>query len=849
MFNVHYTHINNFKSLDNALHYACCRYDLPNNLENVGVGSKVNTDQIHAYEVDYSSGWNGLAWKRLDDRYNTLFGSTYEVPIGNYQTYSQAYRIWIYGDSHLQYKNNFFGACCYPSPEDIVEDNYLDNFGNIRPEYYNKTYRDEQILLQKSSHSVLYNYQNCLSTLGEIVSVSYPNAIVTEYGDFSSPKLTYANNIDYPINKVTNDLKDLILSVVPPDMNGYPDFELYDFSAGTLLSLREIIPTHIVVNGLERCCELGIPCENSIKDLVNLCTDLGIRLVIVTDPFYQDINNYNCVEDILDKYVNSEFLFDLTDWMNIRDMGYSYYFDNVPLKYVENDFYNYLPDFAYNAIIRHVLDKWQLPVHRDRYFVSLVRQEIDETSYMDWFRSEQKGTFSNISSGQFLPKESKITNKNRENDSDWGGNGKQHHEGKYGKDDSFTLFMNNGEFVAIILHTDYDESLHAHEQFQANTNYEYLMQTDTASNNYSGRNLINVLPSRLYVTGAELYSNFERSGVKVPVYPTTGAPWFVMSNNNVEDYKFDWNAGDKVALIDFWLSFPNDRCCTISLRVRGNCDQLDNWQSISFGLFSTTQTANHVYPLYCAGGSLGISDDIYQYTPIRGSSPTSTVGNSYDLDFHNICLSHSNLLHPTKMNGSEVSNFKVLSSEGIWRNIFAHIQEASTVNYPNPVRTPDFAIKLEDVVFSTDDDHFLYPTGNIDTRWLDSSKYINSHGYNNFTGNNYYKTNYIFGNQLIPVCVALNSSIDLYESMFEGEIPGVYCTYDCDISSGEYISQDGTKYLVVPCGWDGRLYNYGSHFGVINDEWEADVVVRKYENITLKQRKNVILDKLVIRLR
>lgn len=853
MFSIHYKNINDFKSLDIAMHYACCRHAWTNLAEDISKGNKIITDQMETYNVDYADNTKGLAWKRVDDRFDTLYGSTYEVPLGDFQEHPESYRVWIYGDSHLQYTGNVFGVCGYPAPEDINIENYKTPLDEVAHNYYDSTYRNTQNMLETNEHSKVYvKSSNSLFTLADVVRASYPNATVTEYGDFTSPKPVYASSAECPIYKVWDDLHSAMESA-----NSLIGEISDEFTAEDLFEYRSLLPTHIVVSGIERCYELGIIYPSAIKSLVEECIDLGIRLVIVTDPFYSDTANYEYFEHMRDNAIYSDFLFDLSDWMSDRDRGYEYIFGDIPsgasYYQIRNKFYNYLPDFAYHAIMRNVFKKWEMPIHRDHYYVSLVYQDIKDNTYSDYFTNACYNMHSGNGSWCITP-EGKLSISNSENAISWSDKPPviQHHVGKYGYDQHPNLFMNTGSFIAVIIHTEYEDSLYAYRQFQANTNYEFLSQNDTASINYTNRPLINTLPVRLYLTGG---TTAERHGAHFPVYPCTGAPWFVMSTQNKSDYTYSWNTGDSVVMIDFWLSSPDSYNCTLSLRVRGHHERLDNWQSISFGMFSTTKTANHIHPLYCAGGSLGISNDIYVFTPITGGSKTYYSGNSYDLDFNNICLSNSNLLHPTVMGGSYVSNFKIMSSEGVWKNIFAHVQTTGVVPYPISGPPPDYATYLNSVRFSSNEisDQFLYPTGNIDTRNLISSKYVNVFGHNNITGRNYYNAGEVYGTQFIPVCVfysRLNwgSMVSDREFLSEGIIPGAYCTYDSDIGVGEYTAQDGKKYLVMPCGWEGRLYDYGHHFGVYNEEWEACDIVDNYENTTLMYKKNPISDRLVIRL-
>ena len=69
--------------------------------------------------------------------------------------------------------------------------------------------------------------------------------------------------------------------------------------------------------------------------------------------------------------------------------------------------------------------------------------------------------------------------------------------------------------------------------------------------------------------------------------------------------------------------------------------------------------------------------DIYDYFKDKldgkgGLIRKYLMGNVYDLDVHNICMSNSNLLHPTSFNGSVVSNFKIMLPSGLWASVFVN---------------------------------------------------------------------------------------------------------------------------------------------------------------------------------
>ena len=212
-------------------------------------------------------------------------------------------------------------------------------------------------------------------------------------------------------------------------------------------------------------------------------------------------------------------------------------------------------------------------------------------------------------------------------------------------------FKNNGALLAVGLHTDFDDELWMCEQSHVTCDEETRTQI-----NHS--NLVNnlVLHSGTNYYSTNSYVNF----------PGTGCPWFTISEKNISDYSVDTHG------IEYWFT-KDEYSATITIRIGGLGDKIPRWQSMSFGLLECVNDESFMFPLYVAGGSQGISQELF-VTGLTSYYPSPYAGNMYDLSMDNISLSNSYLLAPTKFNNSEISNFRVLTPEGIWRNVFAYKQ-------------------------------------------------------------------------------------------------------------------------------------------------------------------------------
>lgn len=796
MHSASFTSINSFEPIDWNIHYFVTRYKRGSYSSNVDIYHSSSVSHNPTYREVHSGGDNHICWRRLDDRLNTLYGSTYEVPLSNFNTFSDSIILWVYGDNHLQNAcNRSFRQYIIP----IEKQKVLPN--RVTPEYY------KYDLIEYGDIST----DEGLLTIMDIVSASYPSSTVVTSGNFST--LTFEADDDNNLQRLYDDLYS---------------------SIGTANQ-----PTHILFNGIERYVRsVGeISAKSKLHAILSLCLANDIRYVAVSDIFYSDYS-------LLSSLIPTNNYIDLADWFFERDTnpecraGFSFSTDKEAFDYLTaGNFSTVYSDVVYNYICDTALDKLFIPVHRDKYYVSFVNHNISGGSYDSYANGGIDGKSVKFAKGYGADKSKysdvKVVQEIPLIERWW--------LGKYGGLDSPNLFKDTGEFFAVIIHTGYSYKLWANQQFQANTCAEYTHQTGDSET-------INVLPFRKYLTGARLH---EDGSVQGACYPCTGAPWFVMNSNNKSAYNISYPDGDSNVIIDYWLTFPDNYSCTMSLKVRSpriETKLLNNWQSISFGKLSVTETQNYSFPLFCGGGSLGLVEDIYVYTPINGGPKRHYEGNTYTLDFNNFAMSNSNILHPTRLYGGTTSNFKVLSVEGEWKNIFAHEQPASVHRYPDPGPPPDYCIVLDPVVFRCTHKHNHLPNDH-DTRWLTSTKKVNTFGYNSELSRDYLKSTNLISTNFIPVHVYLNPYNDHLESMSYGTILGAYALYDLDAPIGEYRAEDGKEYLIMPCGWEGRLYDYKFRHSVINDIWESDVVVKEYESFILTQTKNLINDRLVIRIK
>lgn len=213
---------------------------------------------------------------------------------------------------------------------------------------------------------------------------------------------------------------------------------------------------------------------------------------------------------------------------------------------------------------------------------------------------------------------------------------------------------------------------------------------------------------------------------------------------------------------------------------------------------------SYLFPLYVGGGNQALSQDIYRFTPTRNDCPTYTAGNVYDLDVKNICLSNSNILHATKFNNADMSNFRIMSPSGEWIDIYNHTQATSIVQHPtcslNCTANVYSNILVSPVIGAGMGMETSFPHGNSFLHRIDT--YTIKEELNQYK----HSTN------LDRVVVGLKRTIKPETNGLMGVVPNLYSSWSLSAKAGEKEDK-GIEYLFVPNGWDGRLWYYPTYVG------------------------------------
>lgn len=394
-----------------------------------------------------------------------------------------------------------------------------------------------------------------------------------------------------------------------------------------------------------------------------------------------------------------------------------------------------------------------LKTFRPGYYASFQYRNITEGSYRAFFYTKHDVLSEEINKVE--------------------GVGKRSIRGK----DGIQAFNDTGEMIAVGLHMSYDRDLWMAEQ----GNITCEAEAD------DGANHMNLLPFWDFRAGMP-YKRLD-----IPEYPGTGCPWFTISNRNKSEYGID-----KDNKIRYYFSKSN-KCATIVFRIMDKSRiYTDCWQTIVFGCFKY-DTHSTVPPLYVAGGNQALVPDVWIYFP-----PDMHVnGLRYFLDMKNPCLSNSNLAYPTDFGFSHMSNFRVLGYDGKWRDVFSLNQTYTEYQYFGVCENPkQWGVPLN------------YPTyqgsGHSSHIHKNKTKYFEL--YHIVEPTYYTKKDRHLLKSNIEVSVMFSEGTD--EHNLHGNIVNCYMTPDFDKESG--IVVDGNdKYVLVPNGWDERLWHYDWYLGRI----------------------------------
>lgn len=392
------------------------------------------------------------------------------------------------------------------------------------------------------------------------------------------------------------------------------------------------------------------------------------------------------------------------------------------------------------------------------------------------------------------------------------GNTTYSHIGKYGSEE---IFSNSGEFLAFGMHTLYDSNLWMCEQGGITCETEA----------YNQINSMNLLKTRT-LTSISGGGTYEDALVSLPVFPGIGCPMLTISNKDKSDY----SVADRGINYYFTKSKYN---ATITIMIENQGVDNPLWQSMSFGVLDGVDAKSYKMPLYVAGGTTGLKQDVYSYVQYNAPTYTYMSGNIIDLSMHNICLSNSNICCPTKFNGANISNFKVLSPSGVWNNIYNGQQSTHIVVPPDQ---GDYPSKWDSIL----DDRTYLSDNTVNSLVYNSTNRIDTYCVSNKYDRNKAST------PLNPISVTLSSGRANEEIGIQGIIPNIYSIWSRSLSGG-VITLDSKQYLCVPCGWDNRLWKYDTHVGHY-DESDNESVRDYYDKLYNPLYSKYINDKILIKL-
>ena len=390
------------------------------------------------------------------------------------------------------------------------------------------------------------------------------------------------------------------------------------------------------------------------------------------------------------------------------------------------------------------------------YYVSLMFRKVTKDTYCDWFRGS-------------------INNYLSENVSHDGGTT------KYGSESHENLFADTGQFVAIGLHTLFDEDLWMAEQPQITCEYESTHQP----------NEIKLIPELYYhyVGHTQVVEQ-----IHLPVYPCTGCPWLTISDSDIQDYNVAVNG-----LVYYFTKTDYNATITFRTNNYGYPSNDYVWQSISFGRLETLDVEDaYKHPLYIGGGNQALQSDFIRYTPPHAKYPITVPGTSYRLSLRNIGMSNANILHPTKFCKANMSNFRVLIPEGVWVNLYAHEQK-SDENPCNLLTVDrDYGAKHNSAYTMMGNSSHMIDTYTVNERlkMTKTSTPLNK----------------------IYVVIGDEESYDARGVL--GYVPNCFGTWTRTLDD-DIQEINGKKYLSVPCGWKYRLWDYEYNIGFLKEYFES----------------------------
>lgn len=319
------------------------------------------------------------------------------------------------------------------------------------------------------------------------------------------------------------------------------------------------------------------------------------------------------------------------------------------------------------------------------------------------------------------------------------------------------LFANkSAEFASFNLHQIYDKNLMSYEQGGGIAKRSFDMEIRNKRTHLGLLNYTKEIPQGKYT---------EISSEGCYTYPmdNTGCPLISYASEDHEDYDN----------IEFFFTKTN-YCSNITLCFYSSKKESVQpiWQSISFGTFDTHEES-YIMPLYIGGGTTGLRSSSYTFSY---TNPSHTItkevnGVLYDFSITQYSGSMSNLLYPTKLDSSNITNFFVLAPDGEWKSLYNLVQETRKFG----------GIDISSNIIKDTDSHgIVYSTASDNTR--DTFDYNTKNVYS-----------------LYPISMYSDNE----ENGYMGSIPYNFGVTSKASTGLTYIN--GNRYLIIPNGWEHRI--------------------------------------------
>lgn len=544
-----------------------------------------------------------------------------------------------------------------------------------------------------------------------------------------------------------------------------------------LLQLQpdEELPDIVICNGFFKTLQANGWLWDSyidieLNNLFTFCQGNNIKLYFCIAPDHvTEVNHYDTLYNDIESFIS--------------DTGER--FINLPSIFVDmfgslSNLYSQFPNYGFSfnhqgVLVRRLLQEFMY-IDRPEYYVSFEYRNITSGSYREFLYN-----YSNYQSEEF-------------------------DKAEYGqrsiasKNGAKNPFKHNGQFCAIGLHTSYDTKLWMCEQGGITCKKEADIQI----------NDIDLLPFWQFDGGVP------QKRRDIPVYPGTGCPWMTIAGIDISKYGISESNP-----INFYFT-KDDMGSTITVRV---CDSKftypDIWQSIEFGMFTHMQGI--IYPLYVGGGSLPLYPDWWLYYSTR-----HTYGQMYNLSMKNPALANSNILHTTKFGKANLSNFRVMTPDGFWKDVYSAYQTYKDIHY----------FTLSGTVYEWAEcvlPHTYNYTFNTGAELLDTRAKT---GLLNITKDsdelNKAYDKYFEKANLDEITVHLNHNYNDEIYTASGVIPRVYASWSRNLEQGLH-SSGGKLWLSIPNGWQDRLWHYKFYYGRIywehKNEEQSQPTDRGYEQL------------------